>query len=291
MPDDSAVPGTDQSLRPVLIRGLRRSFSIGAEWSHTPLAALAIEYDIEGPAPEPEPIAIEHHGRFFRLRTPAGQVVDGTLADLAMRIDRAVAEQFFRIEVSDRLLLPAAILRAPDGARCAFVGARATGKTWLCLSLLEAGWRFEGDGWAVVHDRGVTSLPRTLRIVGIPPHLSPALRAGIEASPKLSFGVRGQEFVLDPRSFGDWRLETGDVTRAFFLELNPGGCSSVMTLRPEAALARALAMCRGRPAGKSLIGLHRAVCNGAACRIRLGSPAHVAEALARAMSSSSPQDV
>jgi hypothetical protein len=259
---------------------LRRSFSIAPGWWRTSLAALATEPDIEGPAPTPEPIAIERHGGFFRVRTPAGQIADGTLPDLAARIDRAIMEQGFRAEIAHSLLLPAAILRAPAGERCAFIGARASGKTWLSLSLIEAGWRFECDGWAVAHGAGLTPLPRTIRIVAVPPHLSPALRGSIEAAPTFSVGAQEKIFAVDPRRLcGDWRLESGPAARIFFLELNPGGLSSLRELSPDLTFGRALAVCRGRPAGKSLIALHRAVCNVAAYRLRLGGPADAADLL------------
>lgn len=273
MCDRAPVSGADQGVRPILIRGLRRSFSIAPQWWRTPLAALATDPEIAGPAPLPETIEIAHQGQFFRARTPAGQIAVGTLPDLAARIDQGIAEQGFRAEVAHSLLLPAAILRAPAGERCAFIGARGSGKTWLSLSLIDAGWRFEGDGWAVARDGGLTPLPRSIRIAAVPPHLSPALRNRIDAAPTFSIGAREKIFAIDPRSLsGDWRLESGPVARVFFLELNPGGLSHLRPLSPELALGRALAVCRGRPAGRSLIELHRAVCNRAAYRLRLGSP-------------------
>jgi hypothetical protein len=267
-------------VHPILIRNLKRSFFIDAAWSNTPLAAVSTTPDMEGCAPPPEVIVVEPLGRFFRLTTPAGDVAAGTLCDLARRIDVAIMQRGFKVETDLALVLPAAILRTPQGERSAFIGGRASGLTWLCLSLLEAGWRFEGDGWAVVDEQGMTPLPRTIRVASIPPHVSPQFRSRIEASPTLSFSAAERMFTVDPRELGgDWKLTSGPIARACFLELNPGGFSGLRALGPNEAFARALALCHGKLTARSLFALRKTLSGAPAYRLRLGNAADAAALL------------
>jgi hypothetical protein len=282
MPDGVVGPRTDQSVRPILIRTLRRSFLVDPKWRDTPLAALSAAPDLEGPSPPPATIAIEPHGGHFRLVTPAGHITEGTLCDLATRTDAAILRQGFQAEARFFLLLPAAILRTPNGQKSAFFGERASGKTWLCLSLLEAGWRYEGDGWAVVNDRGITSLPRTIRIGSMPHHLSSAFRRRIESAPAFWYSAREKMLALDPRELNlGWEITSGPITQAYFLELNPGGFTGLRVLNAEEGFGRALALCRGKLSGQSLILLRRAISGSCVYRLRVGSPEYTADLLTK----------
>jgi hypothetical protein len=271
-------------LRPILIRNLKRAFVIAPEWADTPFGALRAAPEIFGPEPAQEAIAVERLGRHFRVRTPSGRVLEGSMRELACRLDSAILREGLSADAG-ALVLPAAILREPGGGRIAFVGGRRSGKTWLSLLLLESGWRFEGDGWALARADGFVAAPRTIRVRDVPPNLSPEVRARIESAPLLQEDVRDNMRSVDPwRLAGDWTLRNGALEALFFLEINPGGRDSVRCLTPEEAFGRALALCQGDMSALSAALLRMAVAKPKAFRLRLGEAQRSVEIVAQALS-------
>lgn len=255
-------------MQPILIRGLKRSFRIDAAWAGTALDYLRATPETFETSPVPEPIAVERAGAVYRTRLPSGQVIEGSLRWLAFRLDQTIQRQALAAE-TEALHLPAAILRGPNGARAAFVGGIRSGKTWLALALLAAGWSFEGDGWIVTRCGGVVALPRTLRL-RVPPRALPRqLRERVEHAPRLRIDSLEEIRAIDPRIFGgDWTLRSDPLAAILFLELNPGGRSSLHRVDQDRAFQRALDLCHGRMTGSAAAALRKAV--GGARNFRFG---------------------
>lgn len=270
-------------MQPILIRNLKRTFVIAPEWADTPFGALRAAPEIFGPEPAREAIGVERLGRHFRVRTALGGVLEGSMREVACRLDSAIQRQGLKAEAG-ALVVPAAILGQPGGGRIAFVGGRRTGKTWLSLLLIESGWRFEGDGWAIARSDGLVAAPRTIRVRDIPSNLSPEMRTHIESAPLLQEDVRENMRAVDPRRLAvDWTLRNGPVEALFFLELNPGGRDSVRALTPDEAFGRALALCQGDMSALSAALLRMAVTKPRAFRLRLGGPQRSVEIVTQAL--------
>ena len=132
---------------------------------------------------------------------------------LAFQLDQFLMLQAFAA-ASESLVLRAALLRDPSGARVAFAGGRGTGKSWLAIALLAAGWCFEGDAYVFARREGVVPLPRTLRLHTPLRALPPAWREPIGLVPCLRCDGGEEIRAVDPRIFGNgWTLPLGAARR------------------------------------------------------------------------------
>lgn len=273
----ASLSGDGRVLQPILIRGLKRSFTIAPDWSDSPLAALRTTPDLFGPEPALEAITLTRAGRYYRMRLPSGRVLEGSLRDCAAQLDRRIARNAIAAE-NGALALPAAILRNPFSGRIAFIGGRQTGKTLLSLALMAAGWHFEGDEWAIARLEGVVALPRTIRLWDDPRAAPSYLRQFVEDAPILCVGLGENMRTLDPRCLGGpWTLQIGSLAALVFLEQNPGGQGGVYTLDTESAFRRALALCVGRMNGRAAAALRLAVASAPSFRLQIACPERAAE--------------
>jgi len=271
-------------LQPILIRGLSRTYSIDAAWSQTPLAFTRTTPDLFAPVPDVEPIAVEGTAPPYKLRLPSGRWLEGSLRWLAFQLDQFLMLQAFAA-ASESLVLRAALLRDPSGARVAFAGGRGTGKSWLAIALLAAGWCFEGDAYVFARREGVVPLPRTLRLHTPLRALPPAWREPIGLAPCLRCDGGEEIRAVDPRIFGnDWTLRSGPLDAILFLELNRGGRGGLRPLDPDGAFRRALDLCHGRVTGLSAAALRMAVAGASNFRLRIGSIDSAVEHVTKAMS-------
>jgi hypothetical protein len=258
-------------LQPILIRGLSRTYSIDAAWSETPLAFTRTTPDLFAPVPDVEPIAVEGTDPPYKLRLPSGRWLEGSLRWLAFQLDQFLILQAIAA-AAQSLVLRAALLRDPRGARVAIAGGKGTGKSWLSIALLAAGWRFEGDAYVVVRREGIVALPRTLRLRTPLRALPPSWREPIGLAPCLRCDGGKEVRAVDPRIFGnDWNLRSGPLDAILFLELNRGGRGGLRPLDRDGAFRRALDLCHGRITGSSAAALRMAVAGASSFRLRIGS--------------------
>ena len=266
----ASFAGSSGALQPILIRGLSRGYSIDAVWSETPLAFTRTTPDLFAPIPCMEPLAIECADGHYRMRLPSGRLLEGSLRWLAFELDQFILLQALAAE-TEALILPAALLRGPNGGRLAFVGGRRTGKSWLSMALLESGWRFEGDAFVFAQREGVVALPRTLRLRDPLCALPPSWRERVQLAPCLRFDESEEVRAVDPRIFGnEWTLRSGPIDAILFLELNPGRRSGLRPLDSDRAFHRALDLCSGRMTGSSAAALRMAVAGAHNFRLQIG---------------------
>jgi hypothetical protein len=265
------LAGTGDGLQPILIRGLSRAYSIDAAWSQTPLEFMRTSPDLLAPVPDVEPIAVEGTDPLYKLRLPSGRWLEGSLRWLAFQLDQFLMHQAIAA-AAESLVLRAALLRDPGGARVAFAGGKGTGKSWLSIALLATGWRFEGDAYVVVRREGVVALPRTLRLNTPLRALPQSWREPIGLAPCLRCDGAEEVRAVDPLIFGnDWTLRSGRLDAILFLELNRGGRGGLLPLDPDGAFGRALDLCHGRMTGLSAAALRTAVAGASNFRLRIGS--------------------
>lgn len=193
--------------------------------------------------PAPTMLALEELHGFFKTRLPDGPMIEGTLRNLARVLDlftltRGVADE------RDAVSLPAALLVSPAGRRVAFIGTRRSGKTSLALALVRAGWAFEGDERLFVHADGAVAHPRTLRLTRTLIRRQPQFAELVDGAPSLALLHGEVMFALDPRRLRpDWRIRSGPLDAAVFLD---GAMARLCSLRPmplENAFGCALSLC------------------------------------------------
>lgn len=274
-------------MQPIVIRGLSRSFEIDEAWSRSPLAFLQTAPDFLSPAPRFERIEVVGADGHFRSGLPGGPGLWGPLRWLAAQLDAAIWREEKASMHSD-LTLPGALLRDPAGKRVALLGGPKTGKTWLSMALLSAGWRFEGDARLQVLRDGVRAAPRTIRLRDPLRALPPAWREFAATCPCLapsledpnSYEVR----ALDPRLFGgDWLMMSAPVQAIVFLELNLGGRGALRPLDPNRAFRYILDMSKGLMTSGSAAALYRFVAGAGTHRLRIGRTEEAVEHIARAL--------
>jgi hypothetical protein len=274
-------------LQPIVIHGLSRSYLIDEVWSQSPLAFLRTQPNMPGTAHRFELIEIEAVDGHFRSGLPGGPRLLGPLRWLAAQLDSAISREANELQ-SRELTLPGALLRNPRGRRVAFMGGPATGKTWLSMALLSAGWLFEGDARIQLRTDGVRALPRTIRIRDPLRALPSAWRKVAATAPCLAPSLADpnnyEVRALDPRLFGrDWRLMSGPVDAILFLELNPGGRGAIRPLDSTRAFRYALDMSRGRMSSLSAAALYKFVAGAAIFRLRIGQAEEAVELIDRAL--------
>jgi hypothetical protein len=273
-------------LQPIVIRGLSRNYQIDEAWSQSPLAFLQTAPDMPSQAPRFERIEVEPADGHFRSALPGGPQLSGPLRWLAAQLDAAIWREENASPLGD-LTLPGALLRDPTGKRVALLGGPRTGKTWLSMALLAAGWHFEGDARLQVQTEGVRALPRTIRLRDPLRALSPAWRELAAISPCLAPSLEDpnshQVRALDPRLFGgDWRLMSGPVQTILFLDLNPGARGALRPLDPTRAFRYAVDLSTGVMTSHSAAALYRFVAGAGAYRLRIGRTEEAVEHVARA---------
>lgn len=274
-------------MQPILIHGLSRSFQIDAAWSQSPLAFLRTQPDLPGVAPPFERIEVEAADGHFRSRLPGGPQLTGPLRWLAAQLDAAIRREENAAQ-SGYLTLPGAILRDSTARRIALLGGPRTGKTWLSMALLSAGWQFEGDARFQVRPEGFGALPRTIRIRDPLRALPPAWRELAAISPCLAPSLDDPNLyelrALDPRLFGgEWRLMSGPVQAILFLELNAGARGALHPLDLTRAFRYALDLSKGLMTSRSAAALYSVVAGAATYRLRIGRSEEAVEHVSRAL--------
>jgi len=235
------------------------------------------------PAPPPESIVVEASDGHFRARLPDGRALKGTLRSLAARLDAAILSEALAADAATSVL-SAALLRDPGGKRVAMLGKRKTGKSWLSVELLRAGWRFEGDALAWARPKGLIAQPRTLRLYDSLRGLPPAWREFCRTCPCLP-DIGGQEVrAVDPRVFGgDWTIDVGGLDAILFLELNPGGRGALRPLDMTRAFRALLDVTYGGNVGRSAALLRGLISTTPVYRLRIGALDEAADHVARAL--------
>ena len=274
-------------MQPIVIRGLSRNYQIDAAWSQSPLAFLRTAPEMPGPAPFFERIEVLAADGHFRSNLPGGPKLWGPLRWLAAQLDAAIFREEFFAQSSD-LILPGAILCDSAGRRVGLLGGPKTGKSWLAMALLSAGWRFEGDARLLVQAEGVRAMPRTIRLRDPLRALPPAWREIAASAPCLAPSLEDPNAyelrAIDPRLFGrDWRLSLGPVQAILFLELNPGGRGALRPLDSTRAFRYALDMSQGPLTSRSAAALYRIVASAATYRLRIGRTFEAVEHVFRAL--------
>ena len=230
-------------MRSVIIRTLRREFRLLDQAEDSPLRFVEARPRIEGEAPAASPILLEPDHGFFTARLPDGPLIEGTLRNLARVLDlftlrRAVADE------PEAVSLPAALLVSTSGRRVAFVGTTRSGKTSLAITLMSAGWTFEGDERLFVRPDGVVAHPRTLRLTGSLIRRQPQFAALVDGAPSLDLLHGEVVFALDPRRLAsDWRIGAGPLDAVVFLDGTTARLCSIRRIALEEAFGRALALC------------------------------------------------
>jgi hypothetical protein len=192
-----------------------------------------------------------------RYRLLEGRQEVGQFLDTRSLVDQ-LHGRLFAHSLRDRPhsgFVHAALLRRRD-RRVLLAGSRGAGKTSLVLSLVRAGYDFEGDEHVFVEEDGVIARPRACRVKEGSLPLLPELAETIHASPVYVDICGAKIFNVDPRSIGGtWRIEKGEVDRIIILHPNHGGYSSLRSI-PPMAVAQTLiselgmrAVDRGAPIG------------------------------------------
>jgi hypothetical protein len=270
-------------LSAIIVRGLNRTYEIDEAWSASPLAFLRTTPELATRTSLSERIVIEAADGHFRARLPGGRAMNGTLRSLAAQLDSAILREALAADAATPVL-SAALLRDPGGKRVALLGRRKTGKSWLSVALLRAGWRFEGDALAWVRPEGVLAQPRTIRLRDPLRGLPPTWRDFAEICPCLE-DIGGQEVrAVDPRVFGgDWTIRLGGLDAILLLELNPGGRGALRPVDTTRAFRAVLDVTYGRIVGRSAALMRELISTTPVYRLRVGALDEAVDRVARAL--------
>jgi hypothetical protein len=260
-------------LRRVVVRTLSRELRLhtDSQEAFAALSYVSAEPVMAERCLTPVDLPIEQFGRFYKLRPPARNPVEGSLDSILNGVFRLLG-MWMAEDSHDTPIFHAAIASI-EGRRFAIVGDKGFGKTTLMLKLIEQGVSVEGDEHVIVRPSGTITRPRRLHVKESSLELVPALSDAIRASPSTTDWMGSRVFACAPSFYGNpWEIVERPLDHIVFAEPNFGGTSILSPVSRDAAFSRMLetAFMPSQGRGKAAASLRTLSITARAWRLQVG---------------------